>query len=151
MHPITFTSGHLPDNFIWWHFRTVGWLGYVKVALLVKHVNVVLPQSSCWCSSITNWGLMNRGHKKNFRDDMMSKDTSSLERSNMRISSVIHQSSSLMAKSSSLTDISPSHPSSPFSLKSCTDTTKPRTGKFLRPRSTQDALSKFDSLYIIYI
>ena len=66
MHPITFTSGHLPDNFIWWHFRTVGWLGYVKVALLVKHVNVVLPQSSCWCSSINNWGLMNRGHKKKF-------------------------------------------------------------------------------------
>ena len=66
MHPITFTSGHLPDNFIWWHFRTVGWLGYVNVALLVKHVNVVLPQSSCWCSSITNWGLMNRGHKKIF-------------------------------------------------------------------------------------
>jgi len=62
MHPITFTSGHLPDNFIWWHFRTVGWLGYVKVALLVKHVNVVLPQSSCWCSSIINWGLMNRGN-----------------------------------------------------------------------------------------
>ena len=61
MHPITFTSGHLPDNFIWWHFRTVNWLGYVKVALLVKHVNVVLPQSSCWCSSIVNWGLMNRG------------------------------------------------------------------------------------------
>ena len=64
MHPITCTSGHLPDNFIWWHFRTVNWLGYVKVALLVKHVNVVLPQSSCWCSSIINWGLMNRGHKK---------------------------------------------------------------------------------------
>ena len=40
-----------------------GWLGYVKVALLVKHVNVVLPQSSCWCSSIINWGLMNRGKK----------------------------------------------------------------------------------------
>jgi hypothetical protein len=63
MHPITCTSGHLPDNFIWWHFRTVGWLGYVKVALLVKHVNVVLPQSSCWCSSIVNWGLINRGKK----------------------------------------------------------------------------------------
>ena len=63
MHPIICTSGHLPDNFIWWHFRTVVWLGYVKVALLVKHVNVVLPQSSCWCSSIINWGLMNRGKK----------------------------------------------------------------------------------------
>lgn len=62
LHPITCTSGHLPDNFIWWHFRTVVWLGYVKVALLVKHVNVVLPQSSCWCSSIINWGLMNRGN-----------------------------------------------------------------------------------------
>ena len=29
----------------------------------MKHVNVVLPQSSCWCSSIFNWGLINRGKK----------------------------------------------------------------------------------------
>jgi len=51
---------------------------------------------------------------KSFRDDMMSKDTYSLERSNTRISAVMHQSSSLMAKPSSFTDISPSHLSSPF-------------------------------------
>jgi len=88
---------------------------------------------------------------KSFRDDMMSKDSYSLERSNTRNSYVMHQSSSLMAKPSSLTDISPSHLPSPSSMKSFSDRTQPSTGRVLRPRSTQDTLSKFDSLYIIYI
>ena len=85
---------------------------------------------------------------KSFRDDMMSKDTYSLERSNTRNSSVMHQSSSLMAKPSSLININPSYFSSPSSLKSFSDTqvAQPSTGKSLRPRSTQDALSKLDSL-----
>ena len=59
---------------------------------------------------------------KSFRDDMMSKDTYSLERSNTRNSSVMHQSSSLMAKPSSLININPSYFSSPSSLKSFSDT-----------------------------
>ena len=85
---------------------------------------------------------------KSFRDDMMSKDTYSLERSNTRNSSVTHQSRSLMAKPSSLININPSYFSSLSSLKSFSDTqvAQPSTGKSLHPRSTQDAFSKLDSL-----
>ena len=83
---------------------------------------------------------------KSFRNDMMSKDTYSFERSNTRISSVMNQSSSPMARPSSFTDINPPYLSSPFSLKSFTDKAQPSTGKILRPGSTQDALSKLDSL-----
>ena len=81
---------------------------------------------------------------KSFRDNMMSKDTYSLERSNTRDSSIMHRSSSLMAKPSSLININPSYFSSPSSLKSFSDThvAQPSTGKSLRPRSTQDVLSK---------
>ena len=81
---------------------------------------------------------------KSFRDDMMSKDTYSLERSNMCNSSVMHHSSSPMAKPSSFINISPSYYSSPSSLKSFADTqmAQPSTGISLRPRCTQDVLKK---------
>ena len=74
---------------------------------------------------------------KSFRDDMMSKDTYSLERSNTRDSYVMYRSSSQMAQPSSLKNISPSYFSSPSSLKSLSDTqvAQPSFGKSLRPRS----------------
>ena len=84
---------------------------------------------------------------KSFRDDMMSKDTYSLERSNTRVSAKMNQSSSLMAKRTSINTSSLYFPS-PSSLTSWFDTqeAQPRYGKSLRPRSTQDALSKLDIL-----
>ena len=84
---------------------------------------------------------------KSFRDDMMSKDTYSHERSNTCVSAKMNQSSSLMAKRTSI-NTSPLYFPSPSSLTSWSDTqeAQPRYGKSLRPRSTQDALSKLDIL-----
>ena len=81
---------------------------------------------------------------KSFRDDMKYMDTYSLERSNTRVSARINQSSSPMAKRPSI-NTNPSPFSSPSSLTSWSDTqdAQLRHGKSLRPRSTQDALSKF--------
>ena len=83
---------------------------------------------------------------------MISKDTYSLERSNTRVLSIMHQSSSLMAKPSSK-NISPSYFSSPPSHKSLSDTQveQPSFGNSLRTRSTQDVFNIFNRHIILFI
>ena len=84
---------------------------------------------------------------KSFRDDMKSKDSYNLERSNTRASASMNLRSSRMANLPSI-NTNPSSFSSPSSLKSWSGTQEAllRYGKSLRPRSTQDALSTLDFL-----
>ena len=81
---------------------------------------------------------------------MKPKDTYRIERSNTRVSSFMHPSSSPMGKLSSK-HTNPSYPPSHLSLKS-SDKQEVRlsSGKFLRPRFTQDAMGKLDIIISIY-